>query len=186
MPTTIVCASENITLAKMLQNLFARNYFRVYTSTDVVGVELGGAIKNILAFGIGMATGLNYGDNSKAALITRGIHEMSIFAESFGANIKTINGLAGVGDLIVTATSIHSRNYRAGILIGKGYSIDEVNAEIKMVVEGIPSTKSVYELAKSKNIELPITNEIYKVLFENKTPKQSVYDLMVRDLKSEY
>lgn len=186
MPTTVVSACLDKELAEEVQQLFVRDYFRVYSSTDVIGAELGGAIKNILAFGIGMATGLGYGDNAKAALITRGIHEMSKFAMAFGAEFKTINGLCGVGDLIVTATSEHSRNNRAGRLIGEGYSIDEVNEKIKMVVEGIPTTKSVYELAKAKNIELPITNEIYKVLFENKDCSESVNDLMMRDIKSEF
>ena len=186
MPTTIVVASQDEGLSYQLQKLFVRDYFRVYRSTDVVGVELGGAIKNILAFGIGMATGLGYGDNAKAALITRGIHEMAKFAESFGAKTETINGLAGIGDLIVTATSKHSRNNKAGQLVGKGYSIDQLENEIHMVVEGIPTTKSVYELSHSRGIELPITNEIYKVLFMGKSCDQSVKDLMLRDLKSEF
>ena len=186
MPTTIVCACEDESLAKELQQLFVRDYFRVYSSQDVVGVELGGAIKNILAFGIGMSSGLGYGDNAKAALITRAIHEMNRFAKAFGANPKTINGLAGVGDLIVTATSKHSRNNRAGILVGQGLSIEELEKEIHMVVEGIPTTKAVYELAKEKNVELPITNEIYEVLFEGKDCDQSVKDLMNREIKSEY
>ncbi|WP_296113661.1 NAD(P)H-dependent glycerol-3-phosphate dehydrogenase [uncultured Anaerococcus sp.] len=186
MPTTLVCANEDLNLAKEIQKLFVRDYFRVYSSTDVIGVELGGAIKNILAFGIGMAQGLGYGDNARAAMITRGIHEMTRFAKSFGADSKTINGLAGIGDLIVTATSNHSRNNRAGILVGKGLSLTEVENEINMVVEGIPTTKAVYELAKDKKIELPITNEIYKVLFKNKDCAVSVGDLMMRDIKSEF
>ncbi len=186
MPTTLVCASNDINLAKDIQDIFNRDYFRVYTSTDVIGVEIGGSIKNILAFGIGMADGLSYGDNSKAALITRGIHEMERFATSFGASEKTINGLAGIGDLIVTATSNLSRNNRAGRLIGEGYSIEESIAKVNMVVEGIPTTRAVYELSKEKNIEMPITYEIYKVLFEGKSAHQSVKDLMGRDLKNEY
>lgn len=186
MPTAVVSASEDMELAKQIQELFVRKYFRVYSSNDLVGVELGGAIKNILAFGIGMAQGLGYGDNAKAALITRGIHEMSKFACEFGAEFKTINGLAGVGDLIVTATSKHSRNNKAGILVGQGLSLDELQSKIKMVVEGIPTTKSVFELAKEKNIELPITNEIYQVLFNNKDCDESVRDLMMRDIKSEF
>lgn len=186
MPTTLVCASNDINLAKDIQDIFNRDYFRVYTSTDVIGVEIGGSIKNILAFGIGMADGLSYGDNSKAALITRGIHEMERFATSFGASEKTINGLAGIGDLIVTATSNLSRNNRTGRLIGEGYSIEESIAKVNMVVEGIPTTRAVYELSKEKNIEMPITYEIYKVLFEGKSAHQSVKDLMGRDLKNEY
>lgn len=186
MPTTVVSACNDKKLAEDVQQLFVRDYFRVYSSTDVIGAELGGAIKNILAFGIGMATGLGYGDNAKAALITRGIHEMTRFAMAFGAEFKTINGLCGIGDLIVTATSEHSRNNRAGRLVGEGLNIDEVNEKIKMVVEGIPTTKAVYELAKDKNIELPITNEIYNVLFKNKDCSESVKDLMMRDIKSEF
>lgn len=186
MPTAVVSACEDGSLSKEVQELFVREYFRVYSSTDLVGVELGGAIKNILAFGIGVAQGLGYGDNAKAALITRGIHEMSRFACAFGAEFKTINGLAGVGDLIVTATSMHSRNNKAGILLGKGYSLEQIQDEINMVVEGIPTTKSVYELAKEKDIEIPITNEIYEVLFNNKDCDESVKDLMMRDIKSEF
>jgi len=186
MPTTVVSASSDKKLAEEVQQIFGRDYFRVYSSTDVIGAELGGAIKNILAFGIGMATGLGYGDNAKAALITRGIHEMSKFAMAFGAEFKTINGLCGIGDLIVTATSEHSRNNRAGRLVGEGYTIDQVSEKINMVVEGIPTTKSVYELAKYKNIEIPITNEIYNVLFNNKDCSESVNDLMMRDIKSEF
>lgn len=186
MPTTIVCASSDLNISKDVQKIFSRDYFRVYTSTDVVGVEIGGSIKNILALGIGMADGLGYGDNSKAAMITRGIHEMERFAEFFDADPKTINGLAGIGDLIVTATSTHSRNNRAGKLIGKGMSVEEASQEIKMVVEGIPTTKAVYDLAKKRNIDLPITTELYKVLFMGKSAHQSVSDLMNRDLKNEY
>lgn len=186
MPTTLVCASEDKELAKSLQEIFIRDYFRVYSSTDLVGVEIGGAIKNILALGIGMATGLGYGDNAKAALITRGISEMTRFAKAFGADSKTINGLAGIGDLIVTATSKHSRNNRAGILIGEGHFISYLQKEINMVVEGIPTTRAIYEISKNMGIELPITNEIYQVLFNNKSSEESVKDLMLRDMKSEF
>lgn len=186
MPTVVVCASEDLKLAKEIQNIFSRSYFRVYTSTDVNGVELGGSVKNILAFSIGMASGLGYGDNSKAALITRGIHEMERFASYLGAEHNTIHGLAGIGDLIVTATSEHSRNNRAGKLIGQGKSLDDLSKEINMVIEGIPTTKAVYELSRDMGIEMPITNELYKVLFEGKDVDQSVRDLMGRDLKNEY
>lgn len=185
-PTAVVCACEDEKIAEDIQDIFFRDYFRVYSSKDVVGVELGGAIKNVLAFCIGMATGLKYGDNTKAAIMTRGIHEMSKFALSQGADIKTINGLAGVGDLIVTATSMHSRNNRAGILVGQGYTVEEACEKIHMVVEGIPTTKAIYELAKQLDIELPITNELYKVLYQGKDPKESVICLMNRDRKSEF
>lgn len=186
MPTAVVCACEDQSIAESVQNIFMRDYFRVYTSDDVIGVELGGAIKNVLSFCIGMAKGLEYGDNTKAAIMTRGIHEMSKFALAQGADIKTINGLAGVGDLIVTATSMHSRNNRAGILVGQGYSVKEASEKIHMVVEGIPTTKAVYELSNDLNIELPITNELYKVLYQGKNPRESVIELMNRDRKSEY
>ena len=186
MPTAIVCACENEKIAKDIQEIFNTDYFRVYTSKDVVGVELGGAIKNTLSLGIGIVTGLGYGDNTKAAIMTRGIHEMSKFTESFEANPQTINGLAGIGDLIVTATSMHSRNNRAGILIGKGLDINAVNKEINMVVEGIPTTRAINELASEKNIEMPITREIYKILYKNKLANESISDLMGRNLKSEF
>lgn len=186
MPTALVCACQDEKIAKKIQDLFSKDYLRVYTSTDVIGAELGGAIKNVLAFGIGMVTGLGFGDNTKAAIMTRGIFEMNKFAISQGADGKTINGLCGIGDLIVTATSMHSRNNRCGILFGKGYSLDEACKEVKTVVEGIPTTKALYELSKKENIELPITKEIYKVIFEGADPKKSVEILMSRDKKSEY
>lgn len=186
MPTAIVCACEDEKVAKEIQEIFNTDFFRVYSSTDVIGVELGGAIKNTLALGIGIVSGLGYGDNTKAAIMTRGIHEMSRFTESFGAHQQTINGLAGIGDLIVTATSMHSRNNRAGILLGNGLSIEEVTNEINMVVEGIPTTRAIYELAREKNIELPITREIYEILYENKSADESIIELMGRNLKSEF
>ncbi|MDU2201910.1 MAG: NAD(P)H-dependent glycerol-3-phosphate dehydrogenase, partial [Anaerococcus hydrogenalis] len=186
MPTALVCACEDAEVAKKIQNLFSKDYLRVYTSTDVIGSEIGGAIKNVLAFGIGMVTGLGFGDNTKAAIMTRGIYEMNKFAISQGANPKSINGLCGIGDLIVTATSMHSRNNRCGILFGKGYSLEEACKKVKTVVEGIPTTKALYELSLKENIELPITKEIYKVIFENSDPKKSVEILMNRDKKSEY
>lgn len=186
MPIALVCACEDEEVAKKIQNLCSKDYLRVYTSTDVIGCEIGGAIKNVLAFGIGMVTGLGFGDNTKAAIMTRGIYEMNKFAVSQGANPKSINGLCGIGDLIVTATSMHSRNNRCGILFGKGYSLEEACKKVKTVVEGIPTTKALYELSLKEKIELPITKEIYKVIFENSDPKKSVEILMNRDKKSEY
>lgn len=186
MPTAVVAASNDIRLAEDIQQIFNTDWFRVYTSHDLVGVELGGAIKNTLAFGIGMLDGLSYGDNTKAAVITRGINEMNRLLQNFGADPQTINGLAGVGDLIVTSTSINSRNYRTGLLIGQGLSIKEATEEVQMVVEGIPTTKAIYNIAKDYNIDLPITREIYKVLYENKNPNDSVSALMGRELKSEF
>lgn len=185
-PTALVCASKDQTIAKKIQDIFTCEYLRVYTSSDVIGAEIGGAIKNVLAFGIGMATGLGFGDNTKAAIMTRGIFEMNKFATKHGASNKTINGLCGIGDLIVTATSMHSRNNRCGILVGKGYSIDEATDEVKTVVEGIPTTRALYELSKKEGLDMPITSEIYKVLFEKQDPNISVINLMNRDKKSEY
>jgi len=186
MPTAVVAASSDINLSKDVQKLFNSDWFRVYSSTDLIGVELGGAIKNTLAFGIGMLDGLGYGDNTKAAVITRGIHEMNRLLISYDANPNTINGLAGVGDLIVTSTSLNSRNYRTGLLIGKGYSMEDAVDKIQMVVEGIPTTKALYQLSLENDIDLPITLEIYKVLYENKNPIDSVSSLMGRSLKSEF
>lgn len=185
-PTALLCACEDEEVAIKIQNLFSKDYLRVYRSTDVIGSEIGGAIKNVLAFGIGMVTGLGFGDNTKAAIMTRGIYEMNKFAISQGANPKSINGLCGIGDLIVTATSMHSRNNRCGILFGKGYSLEEACKKVKTVVEGIPTTKALYELSLKENIDLPITKEIYKVIFEKADPKKSVEILMSRDKKSEY
>lgn len=186
MPTALVCASDNKELSLKIQDLFSNDFLRVYTSNDLIGAELAGAMKNVLAFGIGMATGLEFGDNTKAAIMTRGIYEMTKFATSKGALASTINGLCGIGDLIVTATSLHSRNNRCGILVGKGLSLDEACKKVKTVVEGIPTTKALYNQAIKENIDLPITSEIYKVLYEGQDPKLSVSKLMNRDKKSEY
>lgn len=186
MPTAVVAASCDIGLSNEIQKIFNSDWFRVYSSTDVIGVELGGAIKNTLAFGIGMLDGLGYGDNTKAAVITRGISEMNKLLIKYDANPNTINGLAGVGDLIVTATSLNSRNYRTGLLIGQGYKMEDAIKEINMVVEGIPTTKALYQLSRENDIVLPITLEIYKVLYEDKDPVDSVASLMGRSLKSEF
>lgn len=184
-PTTVVSASDDMKIANYIQDLFITPTFRVYTNPDVIGVELGGALKNIIALGAGISDGLNYGDNTKAALMTRGIFEMSRLGEKLGANPNTFSGLAGIGDLIVTCTSMHSRNRRAGILIGQGKSMDESIKEVGMVVEGIKTTKSAYILAKEYNVNLPITSEIYNVLYKNANAKESVDRLMQRDKKHE-
>lgn len=186
MPTAVVAASNDMDLSKEIQKIFNSDWFRVYSSTDVIGVELGGAIKNTLAFGIGMLDGLGYGDNTKAAVITRGISEMSKLLVTYDANPNTINGLAGVGDLIVTSTSLNSRNYRTGLLIGQGLKMEDAIKEINMVVEGIPTTKALYQLSTQNDLDLPITLEIYKVLYEGKDPADSVISLMGRSLKSEF
>ncbi len=184
-PTTVVAASEDIQIAQILQDLFMTPTFRVYTNTDVVGVELGGALKNVIALCAGVSDGLGFGDNTKAALMTRGIAEISRLGEAMGGSSETFAGLTGVGDLIVTCTSMHSRNRRAGILIGQGKSVDEALKEVNMVVEGVATTKPAYMLSKKLNVSMPITEEAYRVLFEGKDPRKAVIDLMTRDKKTE-
>lgn len=184
-PTTLVASSENLKVAQTIQHEFSTPIFRIYTNPDLVGVEMGGALKNIIALAAGMNDGLAYGDNSKAALMTRGIYEMSKLGISLGANPYTFNGLSGIGDLIVTCTSMHSRNRRAGILIGEGKSMEEACNEVGQVVEGVKTVKSAYKLAKLKNIEMPITNALYKVLYEGYDPNKAVYELMTRENKDE-
>lgn len=185
MPTTVVAASKETNVAQYIQDVFMSPYFRVYTNPDVIGVELGGALKNVIALGAGISDGLGYGDNTKAALMTRGMTEIARLGEKMGANVITFSGLAGIGDLVVTCTSMHSRNRRAGILIGKGMKVDEVTKSVGMVVEGIKTTKSAYELAKIYDVKMPITKEIYEVLYEEKDVKNSVVNLMLRDKKHE-
>lgn len=184
-PTTIVASSENIELAKTVQQIFNNNYFRVYTNSDVIGVELGGALKNIIALGAGISDGLGYGDNGKAALLTRGLSEIIRLGVSLGARESTFSGLTGMGDLIVTGTSKHSRNWKTGNLLAQGYSLEEALKQIGMVAEGVKTTKSAYQLSKKTGIETPITNELFKILFENKCPKQATHDLMNRVHKDE-
>ena len=159
--------------------------FRVYTSSDILGMELGGSLKNVIALAAGMADGLGYGDNTKAALITRGVAEMTRLGIAMGASPETLSGLTGIGDLIVTCESKHSRNRKAGMLIGQGYTMDQATREVKMVVEGIYSAKAALGLAQKYNVEIPIIEEVNKVLFENKPAKEAVSDLMQRDKKSE-
>jgi len=180
MPTTVAVASEDMKIAEYVQDTFTNPKFRVYTNPDVVGVELGGALKNIIAFGAGICDGLGYGDNTKAALMTRGIREIGRLGTAMGARASTFSGLSGIGDLIVTCTSMHSRNRRAGILIGKGKSLEDTLDEIKMVVEGILTTEAAYKLSKKYNVDMPITNEIYKVLYGDNEVKESVINLMLR------
>ena len=184
-PTTVVVSSENLEVAQTIQHEFSTPIFRIYTNPDLVGVEMGGALKNIIALAAGMNDGLAYGDNSKAALMTRGIYEMSKLGISLGAKPHTFNGLSGIGDLIVTCTSMHSRNRRAGILIGEGKSMEEACKQVGQVVEGVKTVKSAYKLAKLKNIEMPITNALYKVLYEGYDPNKAVYELMTRKNKDE-
>ena len=184
--TTITAASASEKASKEVQRIFSNNYFRVYTNSDVVGVELGAALKNIIALGAGALVGLGYGDNAKAALITRGLAEISRLGMAFGADPLTFIGLSGVGDLIVTATSVHSRNWRAGNLIGKGMPLDEILENMGMVVEGVATTKAAYELAQEKGIDMPITAAIYRVLFEDALVNEVVEELMLRDRKAEH
>ncbi|MBU5426444.1 NAD(P)H-dependent glycerol-3-phosphate dehydrogenase [Tissierella pigra] len=185
MPTTVVSASKSKEVAQYVQDLFITPSFRVYTNPDVIGVELGGALKNIIALGAGISDGSGWGDNTKAALMTRGIYEMARLGEKMGAQASTFLGLAGIGDLIVTCTSMLSRNRRAGILIGKGIKVEDAIKEIGMVVEGIKTTKSTFDLSKKYNIDMPIAEELYGVLYEGKDVKNSVSSLMVRDKKHE-
>lgn len=180
-PTTVVVASENLEVAQIVQDMFMTPKFRVYTNPDIVGVELGGALKNIIAFGAGICDGLGYGDNAKAALMTRGIREIGRLGVKMGANLSTFSGLSGIGDLIVTCTSMHSRNRRAGILIGQGKSLEETLAEVKMVVEGITATEVAYDVSKKLGIDMPITSAIYSVLHEGANPNEVVADLMMRN-----
>lgn len=179
-PTTVVAASRSRETAEGFQDLLMAPYFRVYTNPDVVGTELGGALKNIIGLGAGLSDGLGYGDNAKAALMTRGITEIVRLGTHLGALQTTFFGLAGVGDLIATGTSLHSRNYRAGFALGKGKKLDEVLQQMGMVVEGVRATKGAYEISRSIGVEMPITEAIYAVLFEGKDPKDAVHDLMGR------
>lgn len=184
-PTAVVAASAEKPVADFVQDIFMSPEFRVYTNVDMTGVELGGALKNIIALCAGISDGLGYGDNTKAALMTRGIAEISRIGVALGAQQETFSGLAGIGDLIVTCTSMHSRNRRAGILIGSGKSVNEALAEVQMVVEGVTTTKAAYRIAKDMNIDAPIINDAYEVLFNGKNPRDAVISLMTRQKKEE-
>ena len=185
MPTTVVAISKDIELAEKIQDLFITDRFRVYTATDVVGAELGGAIKNSIALGAGISDGMGFGDNAKAALMTRGIAEMKRLGIALGADINTFAGLTGVGDLIVTCTSMHSRNRRCGILIGEGMKPEEATAKVQMVVEGMFSTEAIYGLATQIGVEMPIIEGIYRVVNGEYDAKEAVNVLMGREKKSE-
>lgn len=185
-PTTVVAGAKDRETAEYIQNLFMNKVFRVYTSPDMLGIELGGALKNVIALAAGAADGLGCGDNTKAALITRGIAEMSRLGVAMGGHIETFNGLTGIGDLIVTCASMHSRNRRAGILIGQGKTMQEAMDEVKMVVEGVNSAKAAKTLAEKYGIDMPIVQEVNKVLFEDKPAREALADLMLRDKKIEH
>ncbi len=184
-PTAIVAASKDLEVAEIIQDTFMTEFLRVYTNTDVVGVQLGGALKNIIALCAGIVDGLNLGDNTKAALMTRGMAEIVRLGVSLGASKETFLGLTGIGDLIVTCTSMHSRNRRAGILIGQGKTPKQAMDEVKMVVEGITTTKGAYELSQKLNVSMPITQKAYDILFNNVDAREAVKELMNRDKKSE-
>lgn len=179
-PTAVVASSKKRIVAEYIQDVFMTPMFRIYTNPDIIGVELGGALKNIIALGAGIIDGLELGDNTKAAVMTRGIVEMARLGESLGASRNTFAGLSGIGDLIVTCTSMHSRNRRAGIAIGQGKSLEEVLGGTRMVVEGVRTTKSAYQLAKKQGIEMPITQEIYNLLFNKADIRDSVMNLTTR------
>lgn len=184
-PTTIVVGAKKKSTAEYIRSLFMNEVFRVYISPDVLGIELGGSLKNVVALAAGIADGLGYGDNTKAALITRGITEIGRLGMAMGGLYETFSGLTGIGDLIVTCASMHSRNRRAGILIGQGMSMEEAMAEVKMVVEGVYSAKAAMQLAKKYNVQLPIIEQVNLVLFEGKPAAEAVKDLMLRDKKIE-
>jgi glycerol-3-phosphate dehydrogenase (NAD(P)+) len=186
LPTTVVAGSPSEEVAKKIQDLFMNEVFRVYTSPDMLGMELGGALKNVIALAAGMADGIGCGDNTKAALITRGITEIAGLAVTMGAHLETLCGLTGIGDLIVTCESKHSRNRKAGMLIGQGYTMQQATEEVKMVVEGIYSAKAALGLARKYNVQLPIIEEVNHVLFEDKPVKEAVKDLMIRARRVEH
>ena len=185
LPTTCVISAHTQETAEYLQSIFMSPVFRVYTTPDILGVELGGALKNVIALAAGTADGLGYGDNTKAALITRGITEIGRLGKKMGAQMETFYGLSGIGDLIVTCASKHSRNRKAGYLIGQGYTMEEAMKEVQMVVEGVYSARAARELAEKYEVEMPIITEVNRVLFEGKSAAEAVMDLMLRDKKVE-
>ena len=185
LPTTNVVAADDIKTAEYIQEIFMDKTFRVYTSTDIIGAELGGALKNVIALCSGISDGMGYGDNTRAALITRGLAEITRLGVKMGAKPETFSGLTGIGDLIVTCTSMHSRNHRAGILLGQGRTLSETLDEIHMVVEGVNTAKAAYALSKKYEVSMPIIEEAYKVVFEGKNPNEAVNELMTRNKSAE-
>jgi len=184
-PTMVVSASFKMKTAKMVQDAFMTDYFRVYVNEDIRGVELGGAVKNVIAIGAGLSDGAGFGDNTKAAIMTRGIYEITRLGAKMGAQPLTFAGLSGMGDLIVTCMSRHSRNRYVGEEIGRGRSVTDVLAGMVMVAEGVPTAKSVHQLAQKHHIDMPMAEEVYRVLFEDKNPRQATLDLMGRDTRGE-
>ena len=185
LPTTVVVGAADKGLAKIVQDTFMTDFFRVYTSPDMIGIELGGAIKNVIALAAGIADGLGCGDNTKAALITRGIYEMTALGVAMGGKPETFSGLSGTGDLIVTCASKHSRNRKAGFLMGQGKTYQEAMDEVKMVVEGVYSAKAALSLANKYDVEMPIVEYVNKILFEDYSAKDALHDLITRDRKKE-
>ena len=185
-PTTLVAASDDIIQAELVQNLFATKMLRTYLNSDIKGVELGGSMKNVIAIAAGICDGIGYGDNSKAALMTRSMTEITRLGKAMGASEKTFHGLSGFGDLIVTCLSKHSRNRQLGQSIGEGLSLDEITSNMSMVAEGVYTAKSVHQLRLKHQVEMPIHEAIYQVLFEKKDPKNSVVELMTRRLSKEW
>lgn len=186
LPTIVVVGAKTKETADYLQEMFMNEVFRVYTSPDILGMELGGSLKNVIALAAGIADGLGYGDNTKAALITRGIQEIARLGVKMGGAIESFTGLTGIGDLIVTCASVHSRNRKAGYLIGQGMSMQEAMDEVKMVVEGVYSTKAAVKLGKKYGVDLPIIEQVNAVLFEGKSASEAVKELMMREGKAEH
>ncbi|GFP75315.1 NAD(P)H-dependent glycerol-3-phosphate dehydrogenase [Clostridium fungisolvens] len=184
-PTTLVASSKDMSAAEKVQDLFMAPHLRIYTNDDLVGVEIGGAVKNIIALAAGVCDGIGYGDNAKAALMTRGMMEISKIGFKLGGKMETFFGLTGMGDLIVTCTSMHSRNRRAGILIGQGKSLAEAEKEVGMVVEGVKACRAFYELKEKLDVDMPITDILHRILFDGLSPNEAVSGLMERDKKSE-
>jgi glycerol-3-phosphate dehydrogenase (NAD(P)+) len=185
LPASVVAASEDLAVAKSVQQIFSTDRFRVYTNADLLGVELGGALKNVIGIAAGICDGCGFGDNAKSALMTRGLVEMNRFGTALGADPKTFSGLAGMGDLITTCISPHGRNRAVGERLGRGETLDEIQTSMASVAEGVNATRSVYHLAKQQNIEMPVTNEIYQVLFEGKCPLSATDSLMMRPPREE-
>ena len=186
LPTTCVVGAKTKETAEYLQKMFMNETFRVYTSPDMLGMELGGSLKNVIALAAGIADGMGYGDNTKAALITRGIAEIARLGVKMGGAVETFSGLTGIGDLIVTCASVHSRNRKAGYLMGQGKSMQEAMDEVQMVVEGVYSAKAAVKLGEKYGVSLPIINKVSEVLFDGKDPKEAVNELMLRDNKAEH
>ena len=184
-PTAVTIASENQECAEQLQQIFSTPYFRVYTNPDVVGVELGGSLKNVIALAAGISDGLRFGYNTRAALITRGLAEISRLALKMGASPVTLSGLSGLGDLVLTCTGELSRNRTVGIKLGQGLGLDQILKDMKMVAEGIKTAQSAYDLSSKLNVPMPITEQVYNILYQGKDPKEAVTELMTRDLKVE-